>query len=215
MGVGQSLHGSASLGIQLAIAQACVQLLLLALLPSHSGDCKMRTIRVDENREQRNPVAAAVESILGVCGYMVFYGVVAGALAGILGKGIGEALLLITDLPSGLATIAKSRAPMKLILQGAAVGFSGMCIISQNMNVLKELKIEWKNYLGVRLVSAALVALASVTMQSNWRGNVGKILETSRKSYAISLLVAGIAILPGLYLFSKKLFLNKRKSENS
>lgn len=212
IGVGQGLHGSVRLGMNLALAQACTQLLLLALLPSHREDHE-RICGMDQEIDQRNPITAAVESILGVCGYMVFYGVIAGALSGMLGEGIGDALLLIMDLPSGLAALAKSQLPMKLMLQGAAIGFSGMCIISQNLNALKGLNLKRREYLVVRLASAFMIGLASIAMQSGWMGMAGKMSEALRKSYAISLLFAAIAILPGLYLLSKQLFLNKRKRE--
>lgn len=212
MGVGQGIHGSVELGIQLAAAQALIQVLLLILLPEEGIEGENGFYLESKSWEKRNPITSAVESILGVCGYMVFYSVIAGVLAGIAGNGMGTVLLLVMDLPSGLEALARSPLPEKMLLQGAAVGFSGLCIIFQNMNVLQALKIKWRDYIGMRITSAALLALAAMAMEGKWMGKVGDLFGSMRMNYAFSLFVAGISILPGLYFLSKKLFLNKTKN---
>lgn len=213
MGVGQGLYGSVSVGIRLAIAQACVQLLLLALLPDLPGD-DVESFRMDEAGGYVAPIAAAVEAILGICGYMVFYSVVAGGLTSLIGRGIGDYLLLMMDLPSGLGVLAGKQISIKWMLQGAAVGFTGLCIISQNMNVLREMGIKWSSYLGIRLVSAAGMALSGLVMQGEWKPIEVNLQANLGKSYAFSLLTVGISMIPGLIFLTKKLFLNKRRDQN-
>lgn len=212
--VGKRLHGSAALGIKLAVAQAIIQLVLLAVLPVRCENNNMRIAPEQTDRNEKNTISFAVESILGICGYMVFYSVIAGALAGFAGKHVGNAVLLVVDLPSGLEALANSRSVLKDLLQGAAIGFTGLCIISQNMNVLSGLDIKWRYYIRARALSAAMLALIGVVMKKRETACMISLLEEARISYAASLFAVGISILPALYFLSKKLFLNKRKLED-
>lgn len=209
IGVGQGLHGSISVGIKLAVIQVGVQVLMLLVIPDDDRNEKLAI--GDGMQEAKNPIMSAVEGIIGVCGYMVFYSVVAGAISGVLGKGVGNILLPFMDLPSGLAGLAGNASRFKKFVQGTAIGFSGLCIISQNMNVLRELNIEWKQYILARLASAAMFGISCVAMESSWNGYIGRLSDIFSKTYAISLLIAGIIVIPGIFLFSKNLFLNKYK----
>lgn len=209
MGVGQGLYGSAALGMKLAAIQACIQLLLLVLLPRHKGTGGER-IKADTYDDARNPIYAAVENLLSICGYMVVFSVIAGVMADFLGESIGTGLLLIMDLPSGLAGLSKLQIQGKMILQGAAIGFGGLCILTQNLDVLRPLGVGWKDCLCARCISAAVFAGACTVMETA-AGSI-TVLRTTGKTYAISLFVAGIAVLPALYLLSKKIFLNKTKN---
>lgn len=211
IGVGQRMWGSSSWGICMAIAQALIQLLMLVMLPENRKDNEVGCVFSNCNLENRIPMSMAVENILGICGYMVFYSVIAGLLANIIGKDLGKIILLIMDLPSGLDALINSPIRMKSMLMGAAIGFTGLCIIFQNMNTLKELNIRFRDYIGIRIVFSLFLAGVGFIMQGETGVSAIKMLEGTRISYSISLLMVGIFVLPGLYLLSNKLFLNKRK----
>lgn len=214
MGVGQRIHGSMKLGIRLAAAQIVIQLVLLAALPRLYKDNDVGAAFNDHDYERRNPITAAVENILCICGYMVFYSVVAGTIAAIIGKDISRIILLMMDLPSGLEGLVTSKLPLKIMIQNAAVGFTGFCIIFQNMNVLNELNIKLRSYIGMRTVFAVMMAVAGVLMDSKFTVGMLNLMENAKISYSMSLLIAGILSLPVLYLLSNKSFLNKRKDRN-
>lgn len=214
MGVGQRLHGSVSLGIRLTAAQIIIQLILLVALPRLYKDDDNGTAFNNHHDEKRNPIASAVENILIVCGYMVFYSVIAGIVATMIGKKAGRIILLMMDLPSGLNGLVTSQLPLKIMIQNAAVGFTGFCIIFQNMNALKELNIKLRNYVGMRVIFGIMMAAAGVVMEGKFTSGMLNLIENAKISYAISLLIAGILALPVLYLLSNKLFLNKRKNGN-
>lgn len=209
MGVGQGLYGSVKLGLQLAGIQIIVQLALLILLRGAFDDAE-GVVEPDQQAQSGSPIPAAVENLLGVCGYMVIFSVIAGVAAGFIGEHLGGALLLITDLPSGLAQMAGWEGSGRMLVQGAAIGFGGLCIMAQNLDAMRAMKIRWQEYLAVRCIASAMFAcLCALTLRAQQAteqitmGNPGKV-------YAFSLLIASAAMVPGMIFLSKKLFLNKR-----
>ena len=93
-----------------------------------------------------------------VCGYMALFSVAAAMAAKLLGGAAGDLLLYIADMPSGLARVAQTGAPWALA--GAVAGFGGLCIAVQNMAVLRQLGVRWRDYLAARGFVAAVCALA-------------------------------------------------------
>ena len=156
-GVGAALFGSAAMGLWLALAQAAGQLLLgVALRGRFAEDAE--TLPVFPEREREAPVRAAVGSVLQVCGYMALFSVAAAMAAKLLGGAAGDLLLYIADMPSGLARAAQTGAPWALA--GAVAGFGGLCIAAQNMAMLRQLGVRWRDYLAARGFVAAVCALA-------------------------------------------------------
>lgn len=208
-GVGERLYGSIQYGIRLAMMQATIQLLLLIILPSEEKG--QGNLNVEFREKNEKPIRDAMETLLGICGYMMFFSVIAASVAALIGEKLGGALLALMDLPSGLAYMAGSNIPMKKIIQSAAIGFSGLCIISQNLDVLKEIGIEWKKYIGIRGVSAALFALFGglIEMKEEWV--FAKGFANVRETYAFALLIAIIVAVPCVFSISKNLFLNIRE----
>lgn len=210
MGVGHGLYGSISLGIKLAVIQLSIQLVLLILLREHSVD--MEPICVSLDKETRNPIRAAVEGLLGICGYMVFFSIIAGAMASFIGEKGGCGLLLLLDLPSGLASLAHMKIQGKMVLMGAAIGFAGLCIGYQNMDVHKDIGLRWKDYLKVRGSAALLLAGSCAMLGNKAVARIPDLFEICMKNYSAALFIAGFMAVPGLYFLSKKLFLNNRSA---
>lgn len=211
LGVGQGLYGSAALGVRLAVIQASVQLLLLFGLRWVAGNDEGPVAPLEPAQAARNPVRAAVEGVLVICGYMVLFSSISCVAASFAGAHAGTALLLIADLPSGLAALTQWDVPGRMLIQGAAIGFGGLCIAAQNMDILRTLDVGWKEYLGVRGTSAMLFASISGFALRVEGSGAETFVGGSGRVYAFSLLAAAVAALPGLIFLSKSLFLNNRK----
>lgn len=210
LGVGQGLYGSAALGLRLALIQACAQLILLAALrfAPHGGEERIPPL-AGEARAQ-NPVRAAVEGVLAISGYMVLFSAAACAFASFAGEWAGMALLLAADLPSGLAALAKWQGPGRLLIQGAAIGFGGLCIAAQNLDAMRDLGVRAREYFAVRGAAAALIACVSGLLLRSVDSGAEGFVNGGRSAYAFSLLAAGLLALPGLILLTRNLFLNIR-----
>lgn len=211
LGVGQGLYGSAALGVRLALIQACAQLILLALLRYMDSGDDARVEPLTDAARERNPVHAAVESVLAICGYMVLFSAVACAAASFAGEWVGMALLLVADLPSGLAGLAQWQAPGRMLIQGAAIGFGGLCIAAQNLDAVRALGVCARDYFAVRGVAAGLTACACGLLLRPADSGAEQFANAGGNAYAFSLLAAGIIALPGLFFLTRNLFLNIRR----
>ena len=213
LGVGQGLYGSAALGMRLALIQACAQLVLLALLRGVLRGGEESVAPLPESTRGRNPVRMAVESVLAICGYMVLFSAVACAVASFAGEWVGAALLLVADLPSGLAELAQWQTPGRMLLQGAAIGFGGLCIAAQNLDAMRALGVRARDYFAVRGVAAGLIACASGLLLRPADSEAEVFANAGGNAYAFSLLAAGVIALPGLIFLTKNLFLNIQKRD--
>ena len=205
LGVGCGIFGSAVTGWKLAFIQAGIQLALLILLQAFELEEKHEI----ESVQLRSGILAAVESMMAICGYMVIFGAVANVLSSLVGESAGTALLLICDLPGGLARLGNGN----MLLSCAAIGFAGLCIGAQNLDIMKECGIKPGEYFAVRAIAGALFAcIAGVLLREE--NHIRQILPFSRGPYAFSMFFSCAAAIPGMIFLSKNLFLNKRKLEN-
>ena len=209
MGVGVGLYGSAGYGLKLAAVQLAVQLLMLLAL-RFIKDESHKPVRIVPVPESKGGIRWAVEAVLTVCGYMVLFSVAASVFAELTGPYLGRILLIAADLPSGMAALAEWNHSGREILMGMGVGFGGLCILFQNMDALRPLGLGWKDMLCVKFAQSALCgALFPLLQQEVFR----KTEPDAGLPYVFSLLFALILSLPVLISLSKKLFLNKTKSE--
>lgn len=211
MGVGVGLYGSAEIGMKIAAVQILVQLVLLvAFRFMKDDDAESPNIITIPDKE--SGIRIAVESTLTVCGYMVIYSVASSALSQFIGKIPGIILLAAADLPSGMAAIANLRFVGRAAAVGMAVGFGGICIITQNMDALRPFGLRWKQMLSVKFAQSALCGAVLPAVLRLDGAQKLQLATNSQKPYAFSLLIALILSLPLMIYLSNKLFLNKRKS---
>ena len=214
LGVGQGLYGSISLGIRLAMIQIVVQLGILILLRNAYKNEDNELVSPPLTISLRGPIQQAVENILVVCGYMVLFSSISCVVASFVGVHVGTALLLISDLPSGLAELARWEIPGKLLIQGAAIGFGGLCIASQNLDASKSLGITIREYLSVRVMAAvAFGGISGFAFQGQGIG-METFAGNGMRVYAFSLLIAGALTLPSLFFFTKTFCFNNRRKEH-
>lgn len=206
LGVGQGLCGDALMGVRLAGMQLLTQLILLVLLrPGEQGE-KIASIYDLQNRLG---IPAAVETVLGICGYMVLFAAITSVLGECIGQSAGKMLLLMADLPSGLPAFAG-----KPLWMAAGIGFAGLCIAAQNLDALRFIGIKPGIYLGMRSIAALMMsAFAALFLQNGV--TCAQAMPSARLIYAFSLLAASILLIPVLNFLSMNLFLNKRKFSES
>ena len=212
MGVGKGLYGSTSLGIRLALIQAGVQIGMLTLLRGNRTNKGDEVVSFYQKRQINGSIYGAVESILTVCGYMVLFSSICCVIASFVGESIGIALLLMSDLPSGLAELARWEMPGKMLIQGVAIGFGGLCIAAQNLDALRPLGVSAGEYLAVRGIAAiAFGGISGIVLQTQEIG-MERYVNNGGHVYALSLLIAGVASIPALLLLTKTFCFNNRKS---
>ena len=212
LGVGQGLYGSIALGVRLTIIQIIVQLCLLSLLRGFKGSGDDEIIASMQGERNGSPIQGAIESLLSVCGYMVLFSTMCCVVASFVGEAAGTAMLLISDLPSGLAGLASWDISGKMLIQGAAIGFGGLCIAAQNLDALRPLGVSAGEYLSVRGVAAAIFAgLSGLVLPKQGMG-AETYAPGGAQAYAFSLLIAGIVALPALAYFTKTFCFNNRRN---
>ena len=212
LGVGQGLYGSIALGVRLAIIQILVQLCLLFLLRGFKGSDGDKIISFPQNERSRGPIQSAVESVLSVCGYMVLFSSMCCVAASFVGETAGTALLLVSDLPSGVAGLAGREISGKMLIQGAAIGFGGLCIAAQNLDALRPLGVNAGEYFTIRGIAAAIFAgLSGLALPKQGIG-METYASGGARVYAFSLLVAGVAALPALFFFTKTFCFNNQRN---
>ena len=213
LGVGQGLYGSVALGIQLALIQISVQIGLLILLCGIIKPDAEPITAIPKKERMQGPIQAAVESVLAVCGYMVLFSSACCVAASFLGDTIGSAILIVFDLPSGLAELVRWEIPGRMLIQGAAIGFGGLCIAAQNLDALRPLGISAGAYLSVRGLAAGIFACASGLMLRTQNAGMETYAGGGSRAYAFSLLIAGIAAVPTLFYLTKSFCFNNRKRD--
>ena len=212
LGVGEGLYGSVALGIRLALIQAAVQVGLLFLLRGVMEDDGIAVEALPPRERERGAIFGAVESVLAVCGYMVLFSSACCVAASFTGETVGTALLLVSDLPSGLAELARWNIPGRMLIQGAAIGFGGLCIAAQNLDALRPLGVTPGEYLSVRGIAAAAFAGISGLVLRAQDAGMETYARGGLQTYAVSLLIAGVAALPTLFFFTKTFCFNNRKN---
>lgn len=210
LGVGQGLYGSIELGFRLALIQITIQVGVLFLLRSAADKSEDYVIPLTVKGHEGGAIQRAVESVLAVCGYMVIFSSVCCVAASFAGDSLGTALLLVSDLPSGLAELARWEIPGKMLIQGAAIGFGGLCIAAQNLDVLRPLGVTAREYLSVRgIASAAFAGISGMALRMQGAG-METYVAAGHQVYAVSLALAGIVAIPALFFFSKTFYFNNQ-----
>lgn len=210
LGVGGGLFGSTVIGWKLAAIQSAVQVILLIAL--RFAHLKEGQVTEDPIITEWKGMRTAVETVLVICGYMVLFGSVVSAIAMTVGEHMGTAILAVVDLPSGLAGLVELESKFRTAYVCAAIGFGGLCIGAQNLDVLRAVGVSIKEYLAVRAAAAIIYAGIGLFALRSEMVFVGGEFNISGK-YSFSLLIAGFLALPGVIFLTKNLFLNKRRLE--
>ena len=207
-GVGGGLLGSESLGSALARSQILAQLALLFILRFiYRGGEIVNPLQTELVEDENGTVKNALSAVIGVCGNMMLFSVITALLSMMLGQNMGTIAAFILDFPTGAKELTSNGYP--IILLAALTGFTGMCISRQNMAILSQIGIKWKEYILIRMAASIMCALFFAIQTDTSR--LIRIQYDSREIYVISLLIAVIIIIPILARFIICSFFNKRK----
>lgn len=136
--VGCALYSNATVGVVLYVSHILSTLLVGFLFRFYKKDKHVAPVyAINQNDDSFGQVfsrvlANSVNSILTVCGAVVFFGVVSGIITEHLpvDTGIKAIIHAILEFSGGTVAISKSAFPttMKLTLSALCVGFSGICV---------------------------------------------------------------------------------------
>lgn len=108
-------------------------------------------------------LASSLNSILTVCGAVVFFSVIANIAANFLsGSEVVKAIFIgLSELTSGIAAISELGLPTwtRLVLSAACAGFAGFCVHLQVMGVAAGRDLSLLPYLAGKAVHALLAAV--------------------------------------------------------
>ena len=94
-------------------------------------------------------VKESVNSILYVCGFVIFFATICSPFSHILGDGIlGSILKGILEVTNGIkSTVINCDFPTNLPLISGLLGFGGICVLLQVMGISKEFQLSLKPYI--------------------------------------------------------------------
>jgi hypothetical protein len=99
-------------------------------------------------------------SCVGICGYIVFFRVLI-TLIGIIAPPLYEYAAAILEFSTGVSTGAAHGGIFGISLTGFAVGFAGVSVFMQTMNITSRHAIPFTPIFVTKLAQGALLSLAS------------------------------------------------------
>jgi len=168
------LLGEPSLALPILCIHLCASLLTaLVFCGNDTSVTQSSCIPPAENKDALQPVGqlfgkavfSGIQSILLICGYMVFFGIVirfllyyGAPLFVLLPENIrGEVMALTAgslEMTQGLSLLAQSTSPLRLPFICALLSFSGLCILMQSLALLPDAHIKAGRFILARLVCA-------------------------------------------------------------
>ena len=202
-GIGAGMLGDAGLGHILLRSQIVAQLLTALLLRGAWREDRA-PVPPETATGENAPVRAAVLAILTVCGYMTFFGALAGVTREIAGRRAGDGLVCILDVPAGALVIAGLGLGMgeKMILLSILTGFGGVCIGLQNLAALRGCCVTAGEYFSIRGIAVLLSGLMTALQL---RIVPSEVVKFSAKPFEIAALCGVILAIPVLKQMKKSI----------
>lgn len=142
--VGAAIYHSPKLGMILYGAHIAAALTVGIIFRFYKRGSVANMLQKTDKKEMgmaeifQHSLSGSVTSILGVCGAVIFFSVIANLLADFLPNGIMRTLFIAaSELTSGINGISTSNIPLahKAVLSAMAAGFAGFCVHLQVMSV--------------------------------------------------------------------------------
>jgi len=198
--MGMTLAGSRRTGWCFVISQLLAQIVTGLIFRNAFKEMKEPVNGVKKHASGR-AMSDAVFAVLRVGGYMTIFSAGICLAATLAGDWVLEFAPAI-DLPSGVArVIGKGEPGWKA---AAALGFSGMCIISQNIGVLRQLGISVRAFIIQKLVCGIVCSGVYVLIDN---GDVSKTVMTTVEKvpvFEVSLVFFVCLVLPIAIHFFRK-----------
>lgn len=167
-GIGVGFFGDAAVGVRLYIIEL-ISVIILGVLLSVGKERKRDFTgeKITFAPDLSGAVRGAVTSVLAVCGFVIFFGVINGALEAAL-----SSLHLTRALPfvfsvSEVTGGAKAASDIgSLPLAAFAVGWSGACVHAQSAGFMLPEGLKMKKYLFAKALQGGICALICVFWQN-------------------------------------------------
>lgn len=166
--VGIAVYNSPKIGIMLYLAHIAAALTVGVLFRFYKrGEVSAVPVPIYSSDDGigeifQKALASSINSILTVCGAVVFFSVIANIMADLFFSNphIRPLFLALSELTGGIYAISHLDAPLagKLILSAAAAGFAGFCVHLQVMGVAAGRGLSLLPYLAGKVLHALLAA---------------------------------------------------------
>lgn len=205
--MGMGLNSSVTVGWSLVFAQLTAQVITGIIFRKGFKGSAESVIDNAYREDEQSSIIDAVLAVLRVGGYMTLFSVGISLGRQIMGERISY-LSVIIDLPTGLECI--SRLGWPVWTHAAALGFGGLCIISQNIGVLSAIGVKSSCYVVQKIVSGIVCCAAYCAL--NWciPGEKSPVMTGSVGLFEVNMLVCAVFMVPVTAVFlikqSKKHF---------
>lgn len=199
--MGVALTGSAKTGWCFVVSQLTAQLMTGILFRKRFRGMNDRCAAA-EIEEKRGSVIGAVLAVLRVGGYMVLFSAGLSISRGM----IGEAVMLISpfiDLPVGSEYYARSEMPGWI--SAAALGFGGLCITFQNLDILSTVGVNSKGYILQKLICGMLCGGVYWLLSARGKAINAAAVRSQPDVFEVNVLFLAAFLIPITAVFVRKL----------
>lgn len=164
--VGSAIYSSGKVGVVLYLSHIISTLFIGVAFRFYKKDKHTAPeYRINQNQDTFPQVFSkvlsnSINSILTVCGAVIFFGVVSGIVTAYLPNGsvIKAVISGILELSGGTFAIEKTTLPMafKLSLSAACIGFAGLCVHLQVASVTVNHQLSLVPYFAGKLLHGAI-----------------------------------------------------------
>lgn len=167
-GIGVGFFGDAGAGVTLYIIEL-ISVLILGIILSIGKDRRSPQVKekIVFKPDPSEAVRSSVYSVLSVCGFVIFFRVLNGAIATILAnlrlRRLSPLFFAISEVTGGGGAAADIGS---LPLAAFAVGWSGLCVHAQSATFMLPEGIKMRKYLIIKALQGLLCALTCVFWQN-------------------------------------------------
>ncbi len=177
--VGAGMLGNTRLGVTLYVVHVVSAVLtgiFFSFFSKHNDGCISSTVMaVNLGKAFSDAVCRAVQTMLQVCGFIVFFSVLREFLTPFLLKLLGSGALGLTV--SGMAEVtlgaqdicASGQAlPLTMILLSGIIGFGGLCVLLQVCGVVSQAGLGIKTYAAGKLLQMFFSMAITACVARTW-----------------------------------------------
>lgn len=177
--VGTGMLGSTKLGLVLYAVHAVSAILtgVVFSLFSKKGkaDLQETILAVNFGKAFSDAVCRAVQTMLNVCGFIVFFSVLRSFFVPVIMKFLGSGAVGLTaagmtEVTLGAQDICASGLPIDItmILLSGIIGFGGICVLLQVCGVVSQAGLGMKTYAIGKLIQMIISMALTASLSSLW-----------------------------------------------
>lgn len=203
--VGTAIYSNPKIGILLYIAHIFAALSVGFIFRFYASDKHSAPDYTINQSEQgfaetfSQVLNSSINSILTVCGAIIFFGAVSGTISGFLPKnGIAKALITaVLEMTNGINSISLLDISLtnKLLLSAFAVGFAGLCIHLQVMATVAKQHLSLLPYIFGKLLHGIIASIYTLILLKIFPQTLNVFSQSNAGGYFASSLYSIISTL--------------------